>query len=113
MAKYTRAGHRTKRVRIYKQAAGTTPNNDGQIEEDAELYATRWAKVEALQGNERVAASQVQANTNYRVRLPSDPLTRAITAEMWLLLEDDTRLNVTAAYDIEERRVEVELLCSR
>jgi len=113
MAKYTRMGDRTKRIRIYRQATGTAPNADGQIAEDAELYATRWAKVVALQGNERIAASQVQANVNYRVRLPSDPLTRAITAKMWLLLEDDTRLNVTAAYDIEERRKEVELLCDK
>ncbi len=112
MAKRTPAGKRDKRVRIYQQAANTTTNSDGQIPEDPELYATRWARVEPLRGEEKVAAQQVQATANYRVSLPSDPETRAITAKMWLLMEDNTRLNVKSVVDVDLANVEVELLCS-
>lgn len=110
--RFTPVGQMTERVRVYQQASNATPNADGQVEEDAELYATRWAKVEPLRGNERFAAQQVQADVAYRVRMPSDPTTRAITPEMWLLLSNDTRLNITAAYDVDDRNIEIELLCT-
>lgn len=84
---------------------------DGQpVETESQLYWV-WGKAKPLTGRERNLANQQQATVTWRVWMPSDSRTRAITEEDWLLLSDGTRLNVVRAFDPTQRRKEVELEC--
>ena len=105
------AGDYDKRVRIYQD--DPDENTDGQRVESGKLFCRRWAKVVPVAGGERFLDKQTTADVTHRVRMHFDSHTRRITPKMWLLLADDTRLNVKRALDVEGRGVEIELECNQ
>ena len=104
------AGDYDKRVRIYQD--DPAENTDGQKVEVPKLFCRRWAKVVPVAGGERFLDGQTTADVTHCVRMHSDSKTRRITPKMWLLLADDTRLNIKRALDVEGRRTEIELECN-
>lgn len=110
MAIRAHAGEYDHRVTICRNEP--TTNTDGQQVQAEVDWIQRWASVLPMRGGEREIAQQVQADVRYRVRMPSDTLTRTITSEMWLKLRDGTILNITRVVDLELRKTELELECN-
>jgi len=109
------AGEYDQRVTIKQKSTTVNPNEDGQIPETAATYATRWASVypASMRGNdEKFVALQTRADVTHQVRMRSDDLTRAITPKMWILLADDTRLDIKLVIDVDLRRVEILMYCN-
>jgi SPP1 family predicted phage head-tail adaptor len=104
------AGQYDHRVTVWKNVP--TPNPDGQQVEVPTEFITRWARVKPVAGRERFLAQQTQADTTHRVRVRSDGQTRTITPAMWITLRDGTRLDITRAFDVDMRRVEIEMECN-
>lgn len=99
---------------VYRQAATTSANTDGQIPEDGETFCTRWARVEPLRGRERLLAAQTQADIDYRVTLPYDRDTKTITPSDWIVLKQTSeRLNIVRAFDPDLKQQEIECECRR
>jgi len=105
------AGEYDQRVTIYQNQP--TTNADGQEVEGEVEFLQRWAKVTPIAGQERFLAQQTQADITHRVRMRSDVQTRTITPAMWLKLLDGTRLDIKRAFDVDLRRVELELECNQ
>lgn len=105
------AGEYDQRVTICKNVP--TVNTDGQKVEAESEWIQRWASVRPISGQERFLAQQTQADVTHRVRMRSDTQTRTITAEMWLKLRDGTRLDIKRTFDLNVRRVEMELECNQ
>jgi len=110
MAIRAHAGEYDHRVTICKNEP--TTNDDGQQVENEVEWIRRWANVRPISGTERYGPQQVQADVTYRVRMRSDTQTRTITPEMWLKLRDGTQLNIRRAYDLELRKIEIEMECN-
>jgi head-tail adaptor len=108
----TISGKRRHHIRIYTQDPAATVNPDGQPIETPLLLGEAYAAIEPIGGMERVVASQTQADVLYRLKMPSTAITRGITPVCWILLDDDSRLNVTRAYDPDMRRREIYLDCT-
>jgi len=106
-------GRYCQRVTIKRQADSQSIGSDGQLLETGATYASRWAKVAAVLGGERVLADQTVADVTHVVRMHSDSSTRAITPQMWLLMADGTRLDVVRVVDVQMREMEVLLLCKQ
>lgn len=115
MPRSTTAAEFDTRVQFYEQAAGTTPNADGQTPEVESLFIERWAKVTPTRGMERFLAQQNQADVIYRVRVQYDRRTNEITPKMWIKIvnADTPRLNIARIYDPDGKRRELELECTR
>lgn len=105
------AGQYDQQVRVWKNTP--TTNTDGQRVEGPTLWITRWARVTPVNAGERIVAQQMQADITHRVRIRSDTQTRQLTPAMWLKLADGTRLDIVRAYDVDLRRVELELECKQ
>lgn len=115
MARRTTVAEYDTRIRVFRQASGTTPNTDGQIPEVESLFIERWAKIMPTRGMERFLAQQNQADVMYRIRVHYDRRTNEITPKMWIRIvdADGTRLNIARIYDPDRRRRELELECTR
>jgi len=106
------AGEYNQRVGVYRNPSDRSANTDGQRPEDETKFIDRWAAVWPVGGRERFLAQQVQADVTHRVRMRSDNQTRQITSAYWLLLSDGTRLNIKRVYDVDLRKVEIEMECN-
>ncbi len=111
MAKWTPTGEFDHRVTVCKNVPTTNP--DGQKVPVEDEWIRRWAKVTPLSGNERMLAQQTQADVTYRVRMRRDTQTKTITPQMWLKLRDGTVLNIKRVFDVEMRKIEIELECNQ
>ena len=110
----TDPGRYDQRVRVFKRASGNV-NADGQDENpDGEtLVARRWASVLPVTGNERTMVGANQADVTHAVKMHSDSVTQTIAPEMWVKLGDGTRLDISSAFDVELRGVEIQLNCNK
>jgi SPP1 family predicted phage head-tail adaptor len=100
------------RVTIYRNSPTRTTADDGQRPETAAEVCKRWAYVRPVQGRERMAADQQQADVTYLVRIRSDEVTRALTHKHWLTLATGERLNIKRIFDPTQMRREIELECT-
>jgi len=105
-----RAGEYDHRVTVCKNVP--TTNTDGQQVAAESEWIRRWCKVMPLSGRERMLAQQTQADITYRVRMRNDTQTRTITPLMHLKLMDGTVLNIKRVFDVDVRKVELELECN-
>ena len=105
-----RAGEYDTRVTVCKNEP--TTNTDGQQVASETEWIRRWAKVIPTSGTERILAQQTQADVTYRVRMRRDTQTKTISPDMHLKLRDGTVLNIKRVFDVEMRKVEVELECN-
>jgi SPP1 family predicted phage head-tail adaptor len=111
MVKRTHTGEFNRRVDIYQQESGTTPNADGQVVESPELLARRWAKRRAVRGMEKFGDQQVEADTTYLVWVKYDEWTKTLTPKMWLRFNDEVRLNIVRAFDPNDDQYEIMIEC--
>lgn len=100
---------RREQVRIQENQA--TVAADGQRIERPVQLGTRWAEILSLSARERIVGQQLTADATHRVRLLSDPVTRAITPRHWLLLAGGKRLNIVRAMDPDRKHRKIELEC--
>ncbi len=112
MSFVAKAGKYDQRIRVYGQTTSPTRNADGQKQISETLIARRWASVLPVTGTERVLASQTQADVTHAIRVRSDTLTRTFTPKHWIKLSDGTRLDIKSVFDIDMRRVELQLDCN-
>lgn len=75
-----------------------------------EAIGIYWAKISTRKGFETTAANQVHAHLLYSVFLPSDSLTRTITAKDKLRFEGRT-FEIAYSQDIDLNRYEIEIGC--
>ena len=104
------AGEYDQRVTVWKDAP--TTNADGQRVENSTEVGRRWCSIHPLSGRERFMAQQAQADVTHRVRMRSDTLTRTIRPTHWLTMRDGTRLDIERVFDIDMRKIELELQCN-
>ena len=110
--KRPRTGQRRTRVIFYEQSSSENANTDGEIPEDETELGSRWAEVTPIRGTERWLALQTQADVTYRVRVPYDSLTSALTPANWLdIKQTGRRLNISRVYDPDLRQRHIELEC--
>lgn len=107
-----RAGEYDHRVTVCKNVP-TKDDDDGQMVAAESEWIRRWAKVIPVSGTERLLAQQTQADITYRVRMRNDTQTRTITPAMHLKLRDGTVLNIKRVFDVDVRKVELEMECNQ
>lgn len=119
------AGDMTKRVEVQELLAppkdlilvnqfneGPSPANP----DDWQTICTRWAKVWPLSGRELFQAQQIRADITHRVQMryfknaTSFRVQPGVKATMRLLLQGRP-LYVLSCVDIEERHIELDLMC--
>ncbi len=105
------AGQYDKRVTVWKNVP--TTNDDGQRVQTPVEFIERWARIMPITGTERFIAQQTKADITHRVRMRSDSQTRTITAKMWITMRDGTRLDIKRVFDVDVRKVELELECNQ
>lgn len=79
-----------------------------------EEIAARWASVRPVSGSEGLGGNQQIAEVTHTVRMASDRQTRSIGPKMRLKFKSDPDrcpLEVLRSYDLNERRMEVEVMC--
>lgn len=84
------------------------PDGMGGVTVQPVDVATVWAAVEPLQGRERYAAQQVQAETSHRVTIRY----RAGLNTAMRIRFQGRMFNILAIIDPEERREQLQLLCA-
>ncbi len=105
------AGEYDKRVTVWEDVP--TANNDGQLVPVATEFIERWVKITPIAGTERFIAQQTKADITHRVRMRSDTQTRTITTKMWITMRGGTRLDIKRVFDVDVRKVELELECNQ
>lgn len=106
----------THKVTVYRETPGASANDDGQVPETESKYCERWAEIKVISptaGTEAMQASQQQADIVWLVRMVSDSIVRTITHEMWLKLDDGTRLDIQGSFDPNMRREYHTLKCNQ
>lgn len=100
-----RIGQLDKRVTI--QETVRVPDGGGGYTETWKDVATVWASLQPLSGREVIQSGQLQAQVPHRVRIRYRP---GITAANRLTFKGRT-LEIISVANIDERNVELELLC--
>ncbi|MCI0349391.1 MAG: phage head closure protein [Acidobacteriales bacterium] len=100
-----RAG--TLRQRISIEQPAETQNDFNEPVVTWSLYATRWAEVVPLSGEERLIAQQVNAEVTHRVRLR---YLAGVTTKMRIVHKGRV-LDINTILNQDERRAMLELLC--
>jgi len=94
---------------VYKQSTATVANTDGGFDELAVEYCSRWVRAKPLKGAELKAMEHDHALVEWIVELRYDTVAAAITTDMWIILPDSQRLNITSVFDPDGRRREIEI----
>jgi len=95
------------RHRLTLKSRSVTPDSYGQDITAATTQATVWGSVEPLSGRELLLAQQVQADVTHRVRIRFHDGVHP----KWTVTHDSRDLHVLSVVDVEERGIEMELLC--
>lgn len=98
--------HRVTLLRINED----TLDSGGNPVPTEEAIGVYWARISTRKGFESVSGNQVHAHLMYNVFLPSDSLTRTITAKDKLRFEGRT-FEIAYAQDIDLNQLEVEIGC--
>lgn len=108
-----RAGDYDQRITIQKLKDAPTTNDFGEVDKSNasnwETYANRWAEIEPVGGREQLRGGQTTPIGLYRVRMRSDSISRAITADMRIKWGDRYLNLETDAVDKKSKKREVEL----
>jgi len=103
------SGKLNKRIKIQQLVAGSpAQDNFGQPDESWTDFATIWAAIEPVQGNEFWAQQQVQSEVTIRVRTR---YIEGVVPEMRILY-GTRKLNIKSVIDPQEKHVELQLMCS-
>ncbi|MBS4048573.1 MAG: phage head closure protein [Alphaproteobacteria bacterium] len=100
------AGKRDQRVTV-QRFTSTDDGYGGQVEAWTDL-AIRWCSVEPMSGRERNQAQQTESPANYRVTLPWDSVTKAITTADRVVWNDKTG-NIRFIADAGPRPIEAKI----
>lgn len=110
MFKSLQSGELHQKITIQQPVETTNP--DGQVVRTWNPYEmNRSASVMPVSGGERLwSGLQIQADSQYIVRMWNDSATRGIDSTMRVMW-NGTRLGITRAYDPDNRRREIVLEC--
>ena len=90
------------------QTASETPNTYGEQVRTWSTFATVWASIEPLSGNELENARQRVAKASHLIRCRH---VASVTPKMRLIYGSRT-FDIGAAMDVDERNRELRLLCT-
>lgn len=79
-------------------------------------YVERWAKVTSSTGREVINAQQRWPEVDYAITVRGDSKTMLITPKMRVILTRramNKTLNILAVLDIDERGMEIKMMCTR
>jgi SPP1 family predicted phage head-tail adaptor len=93
--------------RITIEELTTTYDDGGGYSQTWTTFATVWAKIRGITGNERYTAQQIEAVTDYVVKIRYRPGVKATMR----IKHGDKVLDIIAAFDPEGKRREMTLLC--
>ena len=109
----SQAGQFNHRVTI-EQVTETRTGAD--VIETWSTYAERWARVQTLTGRELLSSQQRWPEVDYAITVRGDSATMLITPKMRVILtrrEMNKTLNILAVLDIDERGMEIKMMCAR
>ena len=95
------------RHQIELQSPTDVEDGEGGVTQTWATFARRMAAIEPLRGRELIEARQVAANVTHQVRLRYEP---GVTPRCRVLFGDRI-LNIDSVIDLEERHIELSLLC--
>lgn len=107
------AGEYDKRCTVYRNSTTRAANADGQRPESAESVCSRWVSVMPARAAERFLSLQAKTDISHVVRMRRDSVTKDITAAYWLVLTDGTRLDIRSIYDVDSRKIELQMECNQ
>lgn len=100
-------GKMRNRIKILK-AVGVTNNTLGQSVPKFETFKTVWANVSPLTGKEYNESQIIRAETTYRIKIRYIP---GVVPDMKVEY-NNKKLDIISVLNVEERNVELHLICS-
>ncbi|MCC7423771.1 MAG: phage head closure protein [Planctomycetaceae bacterium] len=98
------------RTKVTVQQPAETAAADGQLVPSWSTYATPWAKVQAINGEEEFQDKQSKATLTHVVRVRANSTTRAITPQMRIQL-GSRLLYIHTVNDEDERHIDIVMEC--
>lgn len=104
-----RVGQMRDRVRISGRTLEEPKHGEVDFREGFDRSAEeRWARVNTTTGREVFAGVNVDDVVTHEIIIRYD---ECVTSESWVVLADETRLDVVAVEDLDERREFMKLMC--
>lgn len=98
--------------RVTIQQNTPTTDTNGQLLDSWATYATRWARIDQVTGQEHFKNHRLKEDVSQVVMLRHDSLTKLITPQMRIVWGSSI-LAILAAYDAETRQIEMHCLCKQ